>query len=143
MDTQQSKHVVLKDTPSNLVPRPPLLVHMLATQTLHTISHDQAAVIPPIVTLVTFIEDPHSSMDRLELRIRWMRDHDETISWDDTDDMSVTTLPIGFRMPEIKRYMGVGCPYIHLKLYSIVMRALSLDEAQLLTLFPFSLSDTT
>ncbi|KAL6322001.1 hypothetical protein AAG906_003141 [Vitis piasezkii] len=115
MDTQQSRHVVLKDTPFNLVPLPPLLVHMLATQTLHTISHDQAAVIPPIVTLVTFIEDPHS----------------------------MTTLPIGFRMPKIKRYMGVGCPHIHLKLYSIVMRALSLDEAQLLTLFPFSLSDTT
>ena len=122
---------------------PVLLVQMPVAQTLHTISHDQAAVIPPIVTLVTFIEDPHSSMDRLELRIRWMRDHDETISWDDTDDMPMATLLVSFRMLEIERYMGVRCPRIHLRLYSIVMRALGLDEAQLLTLFPFSLSDTT
>ena len=82
-------------------------------------------------------------MDKLDLRIRRMRDHDETISWDDTDDMLVATLPISFKMHEIERYTGVGCPRIHLRLYSIVMRALSLDEAQLLTLFPFSLSGTT
>ena len=116
---------------------------MITTQTLHTISHDQVIVVPPIVTLVIVIEDPRSRMDRLDLRIRRMRDHDETISWDDTDDMLVATLPISFKMHEIERYTGVGCPRIHLRLSSIVMRALSLDEAQLLTLFPFSLSGTT
>nr|CAN81840.1 hypothetical protein VITISV_033740 [Vitis vinifera] len=57
--------------------------------------------------------------------------------------MPMATLPIDFRMPEIKRYKGVGCPRIHLRLYSTVMRALGLDEAQLLTLFPLSLSGTT
>ena len=72
-----------------------------------------------------------------------MRDPNETISWDDTDDMPVATLPVGFRIPEIERYTSVGCPRIHLRLYNIVMRALGLDEAQLLTLFPLSLSDTT
>ncbi|KAL6325739.1 hypothetical protein AAG906_026567 [Vitis piasezkii] len=101
------------------------------------------SVIPPIVTPVTIIEDPHSRMDRLERRIRQMRDLDEMISWDDPDDVPVATLPVGFRMPDIERYTGVGCPRIHLRLYSTVMRALGLDEAQLLTLFPLSLSGTT
>ena len=72
-----------------------------------------------------------------------MRDPDEMISWDDPDDVPVATLPVGFRMPDIERYTGVGCPRIHLRLYSIVMRALGLDEAQLLTLFPLSLSGMT
>ena len=80
MDTQQSRHAVLEDTPSDLVPPSPLLVRMLATQTLHTISHDQATVIPPTVTPVTIFEDPRSRMDRLEQRIRHMRDPKETIS---------------------------------------------------------------
>ena len=59
-----------EDTPYNLVPLPPLPVQMPATQTLHTISHDQVVVVPPIVTLVTVIEDPRSRMDKLEQRIR-------------------------------------------------------------------------
>ena len=112
-------------------------------QTLHTLSHDQAVSIPPIVTLVIIIEDPRSRMDKLEQRIRQMRDPDETISWDDTDDMPVSTLLVDFKMPEIERYTSVGCPRIHLRLYSTIMRALGLDEAQLLTLFPLSLSGTT
>ena len=143
MDTQQSKHVVLEDTPYDLVPPPPLPIQMLAAQTLHTISQDQAVVIPPIVIPVIVIKDPCSRIDRLEQRIRRMRDPDETISQDDTDDMSMATLPVSFKMLEIKRYTDVGCPCIHLKLYNTVMRALGLDEAQLLTLFPLSLSDTT
>ncbi|RVX05251.1 hypothetical protein CK203_020142 [Vitis vinifera] len=82
-------------------------------------------------------------MDRIEQRIRQMRDPDEMISWDDPDDVPVATLPVGFRMPDMERYTGVGCPRIHLRLYSTVMRALGLDEAQLLTLFPLSLSGMT
>ncbi|RVW61815.1 hypothetical protein CK203_065642 [Vitis vinifera] len=43
-------------------------------------------------------------------------------------------------MPEIERYTGIGCPKIHLRLYSSVMRAHGLDEAHLIMLFPMSLS---
>ena len=43
-------------------------------------------------------------------------------------------------MLEIERYTGIGCPCIHLRLYSIVMRAHNLDEAQMIMLFPMSLS---
>ena len=45
-------------------------------------------------------------------------------------------------MPKIERYTGIGCPKIHFRLYSIVMRAHGLDEAQLIMLFPMSLSGT-
>ncbi|RVW35004.1 hypothetical protein CK203_092529 [Vitis vinifera] len=61
---------------------------MPATQTVHTISHDQATVIPPTITPVTIIEDPRSHF--------------------------------------IAHYEALG-----------------LDEAQLLTLFPLSLSGVT
>ena len=45
-----------------------------------------------------------------------------------------------FRMLEIERYMGIGCPRIHLRLYSAVMRAHGLNKSQLITLFPLSFS---
>ncbi|KAL6327019.1 hypothetical protein AAG906_013186 [Vitis piasezkii] len=35
---------------------------------------------------------------------------------------------------------GIGCPRIHLRLYSTIMRAHGLDEAQMIMLFPMSLS---
>lgn len=57
--------------------------------------------------------------------------------------MLVATLPVDFRMLEIERYKGVRCPRIHLRLYNTVMKALGLDKAQFLTLFPLSLSGTT
>ena len=52
----------------------------------------------------------------------------------------MASLPAKFRMPEIERYMGIGYPCIHLRLYSTVLRAHGLDEAQMVMLFPMSLS---
>ncbi|XP_059596541.1 uncharacterized protein LOC132254620 [Vitis vinifera] len=85
-------------------------------------------------------EDAHARMDRLEQRMRQMRVSDGDISWDDFDGAPVVSLPTQFRMPEIERYTGIGCPKIHLRLYSSVMRAHGLDEAHLIMLFPMSLS---
>ncbi|RVW64544.1 hypothetical protein CK203_040405 [Vitis vinifera] len=51
----------------------------------------------------------------------------------------VASLSAKFRMPEIEQYMGIGCPRIHLRLYSIMMRAHGLDEAQMIMLSPMSL----
>ncbi|KAL6316726.1 hypothetical protein AAG906_019657 [Vitis piasezkii] len=62
------------------------------------------------------------------------------MGWDDFDGLPVASLPAKFRMPEIERYTGIGCPRIHLRLYSTVMRAHGLDEAQMIMLFPMSLS---
>ncbi|KAL6325799.1 hypothetical protein AAG906_026628 [Vitis piasezkii] len=46
-----------------------------------------------------------------------------------------------FRMPDIERYMVVGCLYTYLRLYSTVMRAHGLDRSQMITMFPLSLSE--
>ena len=73
--------------------------------------------------------------------MRRMRVSNGAISWDDFDEAPVASLPAQFRMPDIERYMGIGCPKIHLRLYSSVMRAHGLDEAHLIMLFPMSLSD--
>ena len=43
-------------------------------------------------------------------------------------------------MPDIERYMVVGCLYTYLRLYSTVMKAHGLDESQMITMFPLSLS---
>ena len=72
-----------------------------------------------------------------------MRDSDEAITWEDFDGAPVASLPAIFRMPEIERYIGIRCPRIHLRLYSTVMRAHGLDEAQMVMLFPMSLSGAT
>ena len=62
------------------------------------------------------------------------------MGWDRYDDLLVAALPVEFHMPDIERYMGIGFPRIHLKLYSTVMRGHRLDEAQMIMLFPLSLS---
>ena len=43
-------------------------------------------------------------------------------------------------MSDIERYTGIGCPRIHFQLYSAVMHGHRLDEAQMIMLFPLSLS---
>ena len=55
----------------------------------------------------------------------------------------MASLPAKFRMPKIERYTGIGCPHIHLRRYSTVMRAHDLDEAKMIMLFPMSLSGAT
>ena len=82
-------------------------------------------------------------MDRLEQRLRPLRTLDRVITWEDFDGAPVANLPTKFRMLEIERYMGIDCPCIHLRLYSMVMRAHGLDEAQMVMLFPMSLSSVT
>ena len=68
--------------------------------------------------------------------MRQIRLQDRGLTWDDRDDIPAASLPTKFRMPDIERYSGIGCPKIHLRLYSIVMRAHGIDDAQLVALFP-------
>ena len=72
-----------------------------------------------------------------------MRTSDVAINWEDFDGAPVTSLPAKFRMPEIEQYTGIGCPRIHLRLYSTIMRAHGLDGAQMIMLFPMSLGGAT
>ena len=72
--------------------------------------------------------------------MRQMRVSDGSVIWDDFEGMPVASLSAKFRMLDIERYTGMGCPHIHLRLYSTVMRAHALDESQMITLFLLSLS---
>ena len=88
-------------------------------------------------------ENPHACVNKLEQRLRQLRTLDGAITWEDFDGALVASLPAKFRMLEIERYTSISCPRIHLRLYSTVMRAHGLDEAQMIMFFPMSLSGTT
>ena len=88
----------------------------------------------------SIIDDTHARIDRIEQRIKSLHVSDGVIGWDRYDDLLVAALPVEFCMPDIERYTGIGCPRIHLQLYSAVMRGHRLDEAQMIMLFPLSLS---
>ncbi|RVW61584.1 hypothetical protein CK203_065328 [Vitis vinifera] len=91
--------------------------------------HSQTEVVPtPIIVPTPTSEDPHACMDRLDKKLRQLRSSDRPVTWDDFDGLPVASLPAKFRMPEIERYTGIGCPCIHLRLYSTIMRAHGLDE---------------
>ena len=69
-----------------------------------------------------------------------MRVSDNSVVWDNLDSILVANPPTKFRMPDIERYMSVGCPRVHLRIYSTVMRAHGLDKSQMITVFSLSLS---
>nr|CAN75227.1 hypothetical protein VITISV_043867 [Vitis vinifera] len=115
--------------------------HQPAPQTIPFTLHSQTEVAPPPAIVPTSIsEDPHTRMDKLEQKLRQMRTSEGAITWEDFDGAPVASLPAKFRMPKIERYTGIGCHRIHLRLYSTVTRAHGLDDAQMVMLFPMSLS---
>ena len=95
-----------------------------------------------VVTLAPIIDDTQARIDRIEQRIRSLHVSDGVIGWDGYDDLPVAALPVEFLMLDIERYTGLGCPRIHLQLYNAVIRGHRLDEAQMIMLFPLSLSGT-
>ena len=109
-------------------------------QTSSYLLHGQSEVIPPTTVHTTVPEDTHTLIDSIEQHIRQLRLFDSSTIWDDLEGIPVVILLTKFRMPEIERYTGVGCPPIHLRLYSTVIRAHGLDESQMITMFPLSLS---
>ena len=88
------------------------------------------------MTPAPIIDDTQARIDKIEQRIRSLHVSDGVIGWEGYDDLLVAALPVEFRMPDIERYTGIGCPRIHLQLYSVVMRGHKLDEAQMIMLFP-------
>ena len=86
------------------------------------------------------IDDTQARIDGIEQRIRSLHAYDAVIGWDIYDVLLGAALPVEFRMPDIERYMRIGCPCIHLQLYITVMHGHRLDEAQIIMLFPLSLS---
>ena len=121
-------------------PPPPPLVQS-ASQVGAFVLHGQTKTMPhSVVTPAPIIDDTQARIDRIERRIRSLHVSDGVIGWDGYDDLLVAALPSEFRMPNIERYTGIGCPRIHLQLYNAVMRGHRLDEAQMIMLFPLSLS---
>ena len=78
-------------------------------------------------------------MDRIEQHIRQLRVSDSSSAWDDLDSIPVASLSAKFRMLDIERYTGVGCPCTHLRLYNTVIKAHGLNESRMI-MFPLSLS---
>ncbi|XP_034693534.1 uncharacterized protein LOC117920231 [Vitis riparia] len=97
---------------------------------------------PPMVSTIedTRLAEQEAKVERLESMMRQIRLQDRGLTWDDRDGIPAASLPAKFRMPDIERYSGIDCPKIHLRLYSTVMRAHGIDDAQLVALFPMSLS---
>ena len=122
-----------------IVPPPPLV--QSAPRAGAFVLHGQTETTPhSVVAPAQIIDDTYSRIDRIEQRIRSVHVYDRVIGWDGYDDLSVAALPIEFRMSDIERYTGIGCPRVHLQLYNIVMHGHRLDEAQMIMLFPLSLS---
>ena len=123
------------------VPPPPPPLVQSTPQVGAFVLHGQTETTPhSVVAPVPIIDNTQARIDRLEQRIRSLHVSDGVIGWDGYDDLPVAALPVEFRMPDIERYTEIGCPRIHLQLYSAVMRGHRLDEAQMIMLFPLSLS---
>ena len=123
------------------VPPPPPPLVQSAPQVGAFFLHGQTETTPhSVVAPAPIIDNTQARIDKLEQRIRSLHVSDGVIGWDGYDDLPVAALPIEFRMPDIERYTGIGCPRIHLQLYSTVMRGHRLDEAQMIMLFPLLLS---
>ena len=123
------------------VPPPPPPLVQSAPHVGAFVLHGQTGTMPHSdVTPAPIVDDTQTRIDKIEQRIRSLHVSDGVIGWDGYDDLPMAALPVEFRMPDIERYTGIGCPRIHLQLYSAVMLGHRLDEAQMIMLFPLSLS---
>ena len=91
--------------------------------------HGHSGISSPAVVQTAVADDMHARMDHIEQCMKQLRVSDGSAVWDDLEDMSVASFLTKFRMPDIERYTGIGCPRIHLQLYSTVIRAHGLDKA--------------
>ena len=66
------------------------------------------------MTPAPIIDDTQARIDRIEQRIMSLYVSNGVIGWDGYDDLLVAALSVEFRMPNIERYTGIGCPRIHL-----------------------------
>ena len=142
MDGQQTQKVLVQESVQYdpTIP-PPLPFGQIVSQPISfTLQSQTEVALLPVIVPTLILEDPHARMDRLERRIRQMKTSDEAITWEDFNGAPVASLSTKFRMSKIERYTDIGFPRIHLRLYSTVMRAHGLDEAQMVMFFPISLS---
>ena len=127
-DQQGRPPAVQDEAPYDSHPPPPPPPVPLVPQASPFVLHGHSEISPPAVVQTVVADDTHTRMDRIEQRVRQLRVFNGAAVWDDLEGMPVASLPTKFRMPDIERYTGIGCPRIHLRLYSTVMRAHGLDE---------------
>ena len=124
-----------------IVPPPPPPPIQSAPQAGAFVLHGQTETTPhSVVAPAQIVDDTQARIDKIEQRMKSLHVSNRIMGWDGYDDMPVAALPVEFRMPDIERYTGIGCPRIHLQLYNTVMCGHRLDEAQMIMLFPLSLS---
>ena len=77
--------------------------------------HDRTETTPhSVVAPAQIVDDTQARIYMIEQRMRSLHVSDGMMSWDGYDDLLVAALPVEFRMPDIERYTGIGCPRIHL-----------------------------
>ena len=97
---------------STTPPPPPV---QLAPQAGAFVLHGQTETTPySVVAPAQIVDDTHARIDKIEQRMRSLHVSDGIMGWDGYDDMLVAALLVEFRMPDIERYTGIGCPRIHL-----------------------------
>ncbi|WJZ85700.1 hypothetical protein VitviT2T_005220 [Vitis vinifera] len=112
--SQQSRPPVVQDETlhDSLPPLPPPPVSIVPQASPYVL-HGHSEVAPPTVVQTIVTDDTHARMDRIEQCMRQLRVYDGSAIWDDLEGMSVASLSANFRMPDIERYTGIGCPRIH------------------------------
>ena len=122
-------------------PPPPSMAPPPIPQGTPVVVQRSIEVIQPHATIpVQTIGASEDRIQRVEQMLRQMRVAEGMNVRDGFDSAPVTPLPPKFRMPDMERYTGRGCPRTHLRIYSQLMRGMGLDEAQLIMLFPLSMS---
>ncbi|RVW24846.1 hypothetical protein CK203_105096 [Vitis vinifera] len=114
---QQGRPPTVQDeTPYDSHPPPPPPPVPSVHQASPYVLHEHSEIAPPVVAQAVVADDTHARMDRIEQCMRQMRVSDGSVVWDDFGGMPVASLPAKFRMPDIERYTGIGCPRLHLRL---------------------------
>ena len=115
------------------VPPPPPPPFQSAPWAGAFVLHGQTETTPhSIVALAPIIDDTQARIDRIEQRIRSLHVPDGVIGWDGYDELPMAALPVEFRMPDIERYTGIGCPRImgfqHTNFGSLVQALYGIEE---------------
>ena len=130
--------------PSPPPPPPPSMAQMgppsIPQGTPVVIQRSTKVIWPHATIPVQTIGASNDRIQRVEQTLRQLRVAEAMDVWDGFDSAPVTPLPPKFRMPDMERYTGRGCPCTHLRIYSQLTRGIGLDEAQLIMLSPLSLS---